>query len=111
MLFLSQPSLMRILPLNLIVFVKFRMGEDNGQRSAVRVICRFRPLNTAEVARGDQALPRFPPDSESVSFCGKTFTFDKVFGPQSSQQQIYDAVASRLVDDVIKGNFEFTRVL
>ena len=79
------------------------MGEESGEQCAVRVICRFRPLNGAETARGDQSLPKFPQDSEAVTFCGKTFTFDKVFPPQAKQAQIYDSVASRLVDDVIKG--------
>jgi len=79
------------------------MGEESGEQCAVRVICRFRPLNAAESSRGDQSLPKFPQDSEAVSFCGKTFTFDKVFPPEAKQAQIYDSVASRLVDDVIKG--------
>jgi len=79
------------------------MGEDNGQQCAVRVICRFRPQNGSENARGDQALPKFPPESEAVSFCGKTYTFDKVYGPDATQKHVYDSVASRLVDDVIKG--------
>jgi kinesin family protein 5 len=79
------------------------MGEENGQQCAIKVICRFRPLNGSENERGDQFLPKFPQDSESVSFCGKTYTFDKVFGSEVKQNEVYNAVASRLVDDVIKG--------
>ena len=30
------------------------MGEESGEQCAVRVICRFRPLNSAESSRGDQ---------------------------------------------------------
>ena len=30
------------------------MGEESGEQCAVRVICRFRPLNAAESSRGDQ---------------------------------------------------------
>ena len=80
------------------------MGEDNGQQCAVRVICRFRPINGSEHVRGDQSLPKFPSDSEAVTFCGKTYTFDKVYGPDATQKHVYESVASRLVDDVIKGN-------
>ena len=32
---------------------------DNREVSAIRVICRFRPLNSSEQSRGDEDLPKF----------------------------------------------------
>lgn len=70
--------------------------------SAVKVVCRFRPLNTSEHDRGDEYLPAFDTDN-SVSFSGKTYTFDAVIKPEESQKTVYHSVASSVVDDVLNG--------
>ncbi|KAK6942884.1 Kinesin motor domain, partial [Dillenia turbinata] len=33
----------------------------------------------------------------------RTFIFDKVFGPTSQQKELYDQVASPIVNDVLEG--------
>ena len=33
----------------------------------------------------------------------KTFTFDKVFGPDSKQIHVYKAIAAPLIDEVLTG--------
>lgn len=37
----------------------------------------------------------------------KTYSFDYVFGPTSTQKQVYDTVCSRAVDEVIRLNINF----
>lgn len=35
---------------------------DAAAECTIKVVCRFRPLNSAEVARGDQYIPKFKGD-------------------------------------------------
>ena len=42
----------------------------------IRVMCRFRPLNSQEKARDDAFLPTFPSD-DKIKLDGKTYTFDR----------------------------------
>ncbi|XP_048454913.1 kinesin heavy chain [Rhincodon typus] len=71
---------------------------------SIKVMCRFRPLNSAEVLRGDQFIPKFKGD-DSVSLLGqgKPFVFDKVFSPNTTQEQVYSACAKQIVKDVLDG--------
>ena len=41
---------------------------DNREVSAIRVICRFRPLNSSEQSRGDEDLPRFDQGQDHLTF-------------------------------------------
>ena len=41
---------------------------DNREVSAIRVICRFRPLNSSEQSRGDEDLPRFDQGQDHLIF-------------------------------------------
>ena len=75
---------------------------DSREVSAVKVICRFRPLNSTEQARGDEYLPKFK-DEDQVLFVGKIYKFDAVVKPEESQRVVYNSVASKLVDDVLLG--------
>ncbi len=77
-------------------------GDKSDEKCAVKVYCRFRPLNSSEEERRDAFLPSFQ-SSSSVSFAGKTYTFDHLFDPEVEQSAVYESVASKLVDDVIKG--------
>ena len=81
-------------------------GDKSDEKCAVKVYCRFRPLNSSEEERRDAFLPSFQ-SSSSVSFAGKTYTFDHVFDPEVEQSAVYESVASKLVDDVIKGKASF----
>uniref|UniRef100_A0A8C9TG60 Kinesin-like protein n=1 Tax=Scleropages formosus TaxID=113540 RepID=A0A8C9TG60_SCLFO len=68
----------------------------------VRVMCRFRPLNESEVARGDQFIPRFKGD-ETVLITGKSYVFDRVLPPNATQEQVYNTCAKQIVKDVLGG--------
>uniref|UniRef100_A0A3Q1IGM0 Kinesin-like protein n=1 Tax=Anabas testudineus TaxID=64144 RepID=A0A3Q1IGM0_ANATE len=68
----------------------------------VRVMCRFRPLNEAEITRGDKYIPKFKED-DTVVITGKPYVFDRVLPPNTSQEQVYDQCAKQIVKDVLGG--------
>jgi len=77
----------------------------NASECGIKVMCRFRPLNSSEKARGDKFLAKFP-SQEQVTFGQgntKTFTFDRIFGPATTQEQVYIAGAQPIVKDVLGG--------
>ncbi|XP_076837119.1 kinesin-1 heavy chain-like isoform X2 [Brachyhypopomus gauderio] len=69
---------------------------------SIKVMCRFRPLNGAEVDRGDRYVARFQGD-DTVLIGGKPFVFDRVFQSNTTQEQVYNACAQRIVKDVLEG--------
>ncbi|KAF0028334.1 hypothetical protein F2P81_019421 [Scophthalmus maximus] len=68
----------------------------------IKVVCRFRPLNKSEVARGDKYIPKFTGD-DCVQIAGKPYYFDRVFQSNTTQLQFYNAVAQKIVKDVLDG--------
>ncbi|XP_023282751.1 kinesin heavy chain-like [Seriola lalandi dorsalis] len=68
----------------------------------VRVMCRFRPLNEAEINRGDKYIPKFK-DDDTVVITGKPYVFDRVLPPNTAQEQVYDQCAKQIVKDVLGG--------
>ncbi|KAF3703306.1 Kinesin-1 heavy chain Conventional kinesin heavy chain Ubiquitous kinesin heavy chain [Channa argus] len=68
----------------------------------IKVVCRFRPLNSAEVARGDKYIPKFQ-GNDCVQIAGKPYYFDCVFQSNTTQVQFYNAVAQKIVRDVLEG--------
>uniref|UniRef100_A0A8C5W8T3 Kinesin family member 5A n=1 Tax=Leptobrachium leishanense TaxID=445787 RepID=A0A8C5W8T3_9ANUR len=77
------------------------MAETTSECS-IKVLCRFRPLNSAEVTRGDKFIPVFQGD-DSVIVGGKAYAFDRVFPPNTTQEQVYHACAMQIVKDVLAG--------
>ncbi|XP_070784514.1 kinesin-1 heavy chain-like [Enoplosus armatus] len=74
----------------------------DAAQTCIKVVCRFRPLNSAEVARGDKYIPKFQGD-ECVHIAGKPYYFDRVFQSNTTQEQFYNAVAQKIVRDVLEG--------
>ncbi|KAJ8367720.1 hypothetical protein AAFF_G00311180 [Aldrovandia affinis] len=68
----------------------------------IRVLCRFRPLNQAEILRGDKFIPKFQGD-DTVTIAGKSFAFDHVFPTNTTQEQVYNTCAKQIVKDVLGG--------
>uniref|UniRef100_A0A8C9W7A5 Kinesin-like protein n=1 Tax=Scleropages formosus TaxID=113540 RepID=A0A8C9W7A5_SCLFO len=68
----------------------------------IKVLCRFRPLNQAEVVRGDKFLPKFQGD-DTVIIGGKSYVFDRVFPTNTTQEQVYNTCAKQIVKDVLAG--------
>ncbi|XP_071990976.1 kinesin heavy chain isoform X2 [Engystomops pustulosus] len=76
------------------------MAETN--ECSIKVLCRFRPLSNSEVQRGDKYLPVFQGD-DCVVVGGKPYAFDRVFPPNTTQEQVYHACAMQIVKDVLAG--------
>uniref|UniRef100_A0A6Q2XQN5 Kinesin-like protein n=1 Tax=Esox lucius TaxID=8010 RepID=A0A6Q2XQN5_ESOLU len=68
----------------------------------IKVMCRFRPLNSSEVTRGDKYIPKFQGE-DHVVLGSKPFQFDRVFQPNTTQEQVYNACAQKIVKDVLEG--------
>uniref|UniRef100_A0A671WUM7 Kinesin-like protein n=1 Tax=Sparus aurata TaxID=8175 RepID=A0A671WUM7_SPAAU len=68
----------------------------------IKVMCRFRPLNSSEVTRGDRYIPKFQGE-ENVIIGGKPYMFDRVFQSNTTQEQVYNACAQKIVKDVLEG--------
>ncbi|XP_070786466.1 kinesin heavy chain-like [Enoplosus armatus] len=74
----------------------------DASECGVRVMCRFRPLNEAEINRGDKYIPKFKED-DTVVITSKPYVFDRVLPPNTSQEQVYDQCAKQIVKDVLGG--------
>ncbi|KAJ4937193.1 hypothetical protein JOQ06_001774, partial [Pogonophryne albipinna] len=68
----------------------------------IKVMCRFRPLNSSEVVRGDKYIPKFQGE-DNVIISSKPYMFDRVFQSNTSQEQVYNACAQKIVKDVLEG--------
>uniref|UniRef100_A0A2I2YND7 Kinesin-like protein n=1 Tax=Gorilla gorilla gorilla TaxID=9595 RepID=A0A2I2YND7_GORGO len=64
---------------------------------SIKVMCRFRPLNEAEILRGDKFIPKFKGDETVVIGQGKPYVFDRVLPPNTTQEQVYNACAKQIV--------------
>lgn len=79
------------------------MNSDPSECN-IKVVCRFRPLNSAEQKAGSEFIVRFSPGSqESANIRGKTYLFDRVFGPTATQARVYEDAAKPIVKDVLSG--------
>ncbi|XP_070587595.1 kinesin heavy chain [Erythrolamprus reginae] len=70
---------------------------------SIKVMCRFRPLNEAEILRGDKFIPKFKGEDTVVIGQGKPYVFDRVLPPNTSQEQVYNTCAKQIVKDVLEG--------
>uniref|UniRef100_A0A8C6PEJ8 Kinesin-like protein n=1 Tax=Nothobranchius furzeri TaxID=105023 RepID=A0A8C6PEJ8_NOTFU len=68
----------------------------------IKVMCRFRPLNSSEVTRGDKYIPKFQGE-DTIVIGGKPYMFDRVFQSSTTQEQVYNACAQKIVKDVLEG--------
>lgn len=81
-------------------------SRKKSERENVRVVCRVRPFNQKEISLGTH---------QSVKYSGKTgievtceesansFQFDRVFGPESTQEEVFDDTATLQIADVMSG--------
>lgn len=78
--------------------------NSNPSECNIKVVCRFRPLNRSEEKSGSQNIVAFPHNStDSVIIRGKTYLFDRVFGPNANQSTVYEEAAKPIVKDVLSG--------
>jgi len=69
---------------------------------------KFRPKNASEKKSGSSSVIECNVKKGEVHVAmekttSKTFTFDKVFGPDSKQIHVYKAIAAPLIDEVLTG--------
>ena len=57
----------------------------------IRVICRVRPQNKSELARGDAVCIKFPSKTQ-IQIDGNTFNFDRVFQMGTTQERIESSI-------------------
>jgi kinesin family member C2/C3 len=67
------------------------IADMNGR---IRVIWRLRPLNQAEIEQGYSVNTRIIDDRivEISGYKGKEVAFDAAFGPEASQEQVFDEI-------------------
>ncbi|KAI7903290.1 kinesin heavy chain [Cokeromyces recurvatus] len=72
----------------------------------IKVVCRFRPQNKLEIKEGGVPIIEISEDGTGISVKGKdtnSFSFDKVFGANTKQQEIFEYSIKSIVDDVVAG--------
>ncbi|XP_050948484.1 kinesin-like protein KIF20A [Labeo rohita] len=98
-----------------------RRGSADDGSDKLKVFLRIRPLTEVEKEQGeeqgcvnvqseDSLLLRAPKDSRNMKSAERgvaqslhKFTFTKIFGPQTSQQEVYDHTIREMVRDVLRG--------
>jgi len=76
--------------------------KDPPAECNIKVVCRVRPLNAVEEKSGSKFILKFPTD-DSISIGGKVYSYDKVFKPNCTQEQVYNVAAKPIVKDVLSG--------
>lgn len=77
----------------------------------VQVAVRCRPVNAEERKAGQPSVVTCDSENKSISVSygpsgkktTKNFTFDKVFGMYSRQDEVFDAIVRPIVDEVLEG--------
>ncbi|KAG2216279.1 hypothetical protein INT45_003910 [Circinella minor] len=73
----------------------------------IKVVCRFRPQNSLEIREGGTPIIDIDNEGSQLDVKGKdfqgNFAFDKVFGMNTPQKDVFDYSIKSIVDDVTAG--------
>ncbi|KAI9279499.1 kinesin heavy chain [Umbelopsis sp. AD052] len=73
----------------------------------IKVVCRFRPQNSLENREGGTPIIHIDDAGENVALKGNDynggFAFDKIFGMDTKQKDVFDYSIRSIVDDVVAG--------
>ncbi|XP_031562629.1 kinesin heavy chain-like [Actinia tenebrosa] len=81
---------------------KTQQQQPEPSECTIKVFSRFRPQSEAETRVGGEMIVKFP-TTDTVIHSGRTFTFDRVFKPTSTQEKVYMEAAQAIVQDVLNG--------
>ncbi len=86
-----------------------QMSITNIPNGNVNVMCRFRPVSEKEKEQNKNLCTEYI-DSYQVSIKSShdfnstyRFSFDRIFGPNSSQKEVFDISAKPIIDSVLEG--------
>nr|XP_046911042.1 LOW QUALITY PROTEIN: kinesin-like protein KIF3A [Dermatophagoides farinae] len=71
--------------------------EDN-----VRVVVRCRPL-LPDLESNEEIIAKIRNDGQTLQLTNRQFTFDRVFGAESTENDVYTKAAKHIVDCVLQG--------
>ncbi|KAI9489113.1 kinesin heavy chain [Zychaea mexicana] len=75
--------------------------------NSIKVVCRFRPQNSLEIREGGVPVIDIDDEGTAVGLNGKefkgSFAFDKVYGSNTAQKDVFDYSVKTIVDDVTAG--------
>ena len=78
------------------------MRREKTNIVLIQVICRVRPLNKKELAKGDKEAVNVTGNQVSMmDKPDKKYNFDAVIGPNFTQAQVYDTAAKHVLEDVL----------
>jgi kinesin family protein 5 len=79
--------------------------KEQSTRQNVRVVCRIRPTNQKEIASGGTTCVKLQGNSVEVNYDGNQngFSFDRIFGMDSKQMEVFQDTALPLISDVLSG--------
>jgi kinesin family protein 11 len=80
---------------------------SNAQERNIQVAVRCRPRNNGEIKAGSPSILECDQKRGELSvkqeLATKTFTYDRVFGPQAKQIEVYRAIVEPLLNEVTMG--------
>ncbi|KAM7541233.1 hypothetical protein Aperf_G00000044868 [Anoplocephala perfoliata] len=83
------------------------MPPQKSNRQNIRVAVRCRPLNNREASLGDFSIVESCKDQQVIlkdkAASSRSYTFDRVFGPNSKQKDIYNDMVAPTVIEVLEG--------
>lgn len=79
--------------------------SSKPSKQNVRVVARVRPTNQKEVSMGGVNCVKYTKDTIEVTVenTPNNFNFDRIFGPESTQVEVFEETAVPLVQDVLDG--------
>jgi len=78
-------------------------GQDQHEES-IKVCCRFRPQNQLEKDQSGKICISLQDDSSVyVPSSDNSFVFDRVFGVDATQKEVYDYAAKPIINAVLRG--------
>jgi len=82
---------------------KKELSNDNSDQN-IRVFTRIRPLSTKEKNEESKDSIKACEVSKSITIeNNRNFEFDGVLGPNSTQKEVYDKTAGKLIHNIFKG--------